>query len=84
MTEQSNLASRRRACEPQSNFLKYEDLKNGHTKYNYSSFKWENIQREKKEAKRKARWRVFWNCLLAVPGCVVSLYGLFKLVEGMM
>jgi len=42
---------------------------------------WKRIQREKQESKRKARWRVFWNCLLAVPGCAVSLYVLLKLVE---
>jgi hypothetical protein len=38
------------------------------------------LERER-ERKRKARWRVFWNCLLAVPGCAVPLYGAFKLAE---
>jgi len=45
------------------------------------SLDWKRIQREKQESKRKARWRVFWNCLLAVPGCAVPLYGAFKLAE---
>jgi hypothetical protein len=42
---------------------------------------WKRIQREKEEARRKARWQVFWNLVLAVPGCAVPLYGAFKLAE---
>ena len=41
---------------------------------------WKRIQREKEDAKRKARWQVFWQWLLAV-GCAVPLYGAFKLAE---
>jgi len=40
---------------------------------------WKRIQREKQESKRKARWRVFWNLVLAV-GCGAALGGFVPLM----
>lgn len=40
---------------------------------------WKRIQREKEEAKRKARWQVFWNLVLAV-GCGMAWAGFVLLM----